>query len=341
MEKTKDITIYDIAKTVGLSPATVSRALKNHPAISKKTKEKINKLAVDMGYRSNNFASSLRLQRTHTIGVLVHELNSHFITTVIAGIESVTTAAKYDLIIAHSSESYTKEAANARNLFHKRVDGLIASLAYDTTDLGHFEPFEKKNIPVVYFDRVENGSAGTRVVINNEEAGFMATQHLLQQGCKRIAHVTGNLKRNVYADRLKGYQRALSEAGIAYDASLLLEGDLSEEAGVAAAQTIAAMQPMPDAVFVTNDFCAAICMQALKEKNIRIPQDIAFVGFNNDSVAKIVEPGLTTIHYAGFEMGKIVGKNMIDQLLHPGQTPSTTITIQCDLVVRGSSLKGK
>ncbi|RFM26356.1 LacI family DNA-binding transcriptional regulator [Deminuibacter soli] len=340
MEQTKDITIYDIAKAVDLSPATVSRALKDHPAISKKTKDKVTKLAAELGYRANNFASNLRMQRTHTIGIMVHELNSNFITSVIAGIESVTTAAQYDLIIAHSSESYIKEAANARNLFHKRVDGLIASLAYDTTDFTHFTPFERKGIPVIYFDRVETGIAGTKVVIDNEEAGFKAVEHLLQQGCKRIAHVTGNLKRNVYADRLKGHQRALAAAGINWNQSLLMENDLSEQASIDAAHAIAAMQPMPDAAFVTNDFCAAICMQTLKEKGIRIPQDIAFVGFNNDSVAKIVEPGLTTIHYAGFEMGKIVGKNMIDRLLHPGQSPiDTTITLQSDLIVRGSSLK--
>lgn len=340
MEKSKEITIYDIARVVNLSPATVSRALKNHPAISKKTKDKINGLALEMGYRTNNFASNLRLQRTNTIGILVHELNSHFITSVIAGIESVTTSAKYDLIIAHSSESYAQEAANARNLFHKRVDGLIASLAYDTADLSHFEPFEKKHIPVIYFDRVETASHGIKVVINNEEAGFKATEHLLQQGCKRIVHVTGDLRRNVYADRLKGYQRALAAAGIPYDASLLMEGDLSEEACIAAAQNIAAMKPLPDAAFVTNDFGAAVCMQVLKEKGIRIPKDIAFVGFNNDVIAKLVEPGLTTIHYPGFEMGRIAGKNMVDRLTHPEHASlTTTITIQSDLIVRGSSLR--
>src|SRR5579875_2994505 len=140
MTKAKETTIYDLASKLALSPATVSRALKDHPAISKKTKKKINDLAKEMGYRSNNFASNLRQQQTKTIGVIVHELNSNFITSVLAGIEKVTAEAGYDLIIAHSSESYKKEAANAKNLFHKRVDGLIASLSFDTTDLDHFKP---------------------------------------------------------------------------------------------------------------------------------------------------------------------------------------------------------
>src|SRR4051812_21140857 len=134
MQKGKEVTIYDIAKKLNISPATVSRGLQDHPGISKKTKKRIQEMVAEMGYRSNHFARNLRQQQTRTIGVIVHELNSSFITSVLSGIEKVTTEAGYDLIIAHSSESYKKEMANARNLFHKRVDGLIASLAFDTTD---------------------------------------------------------------------------------------------------------------------------------------------------------------------------------------------------------------
>ena len=154
MKPKKEITIYDIARRLSLSSATVSRALQDHPAINKNTRKKIQQTAKDLGYRHNTFASSLRKQKTNTIGVIVHELNSNFITSVLAGIEKVTTEAGYDLIIAHSSESYTKEAANALNLFHKRVDGLIASLAFDTRDLDHYEVYKEKGIPVIFFDRV-------------------------------------------------------------------------------------------------------------------------------------------------------------------------------------------
>jgi LacI family transcriptional regulator len=141
MIKEKEVTIYDLARKLNISIATVSRALKNDPVVSKKTKKKIFELAEEMGYRSNNFAKNLRQQQTNTIGIIVHELNSNFITSVLAGVEKVTTEAGYDLIIAHSSESYTKEVANVKNLFHKRVDGLIASLAFDTKDLTHFQKF--------------------------------------------------------------------------------------------------------------------------------------------------------------------------------------------------------
>ncbi|MFW0875160.1 LacI family DNA-binding transcriptional regulator, partial [Rhodococcoides corynebacterioides] len=144
MAQEKEVTIYDIAAVLNISAATVSRGLKNHPGISLKTKKRISVTATELGYRSNNFASNLRRQKTHTIGVIVHELQSTFITSVLAGIEKITTEENYDIIIAHSSESYKKEVANAHNLFHKRVDGLIAALSFDTPNVQHFDPFFKR-----------------------------------------------------------------------------------------------------------------------------------------------------------------------------------------------------
>ena len=342
MKQEKDVTIYDIARQLNVSAATVSRALQDHKTVNKHTKKKIFELASQLGYRTNNFASNLRNQRTRTIGVIIHELNSNFITSVLAGIEKITTAAKYDLIIGHSSETYAKEIANAHNLFHKRVDGLIVSLAYDTTDLSHFDPFVKKNIPVIFFDRVDERSQGTRVVIDNYSAGYQATRHLIEQGCKRIAHVTASLKRNVYADRLKGYQAALEESHIAFDDSMLFVTDLSEEASLKTAGQVMKMSPLPDGIFITNDFCAAIMMQAFKDNGIKVPEDIAVVGFNNDVISKIVTPKLTTIDYPGIEMGEIVAKNLIDHL--QGITTGNqfnTVFIKSELIIRESSMRKK
>jgi LacI family transcriptional regulator len=342
MSREKEITIYDIARELDLSAATVSRGLKDHPAINKHTKKKISDLASKLGYRTNNFASNLRKQRTNTIGVIVHELKSQFITSVLAGIEKITTDANYDIIIAHSSETFTKEAANALNLFHKRVDGVIASLAFDTENLAHFEPFERKGIPVIFFDRVFEEREGTKVVINNMKAGYDATRHLIDQGCKRIAHITANLKRNVYAERLKGYQLALAESGLKFSDKQVVVDDLSEEASIRSAKKIMAMKPMPDGIFITNDFCAAICIQTLKEAGIRIPEDIAIVGFNNDVISKIIEPKLTTINYPGIEIGEIVARNLINHLQGNSNIKLTnTIIIKSELIVRESSLKKK
>lgn len=336
----KEITIYDLAKELNLSAATVSRALKNHHAINKNTKKRIIEKAEELGYRHNNFASNLRNKKTHTIGIIVHELNSNFITSVLAGIEKVTTAAKYDIIIAHSSESYEKETANALNLFHKRVDGVIASLSFDTKNLDHFQVFTNRGIPVIFFDRVEENSESTKVIIDNYKSGYQATHHLIEQGCKKIVMVTANLNRNVYAQRFKGYKDALFDNNIAFDENLLLIKDLSERCGVEAAMQILKMTPLPDGAFITNDFSAAVCMQTLKENGINIPGDIAVVGFNNDAISKIVEPQLTTINYPGIDIGEIAATNLINHLKGVSNIAQTnTIVVRSDLIIRKSSLK--
>ncbi|WP_431214469.1 LacI family DNA-binding transcriptional regulator [Puia sp. P3] len=343
-DRKKEITIYDIAKVLNLSPATVSRGLKDHPAINIKTRKRIMDQAKEMGYRSNSFASNLRMQKTHTIGIIVHELKSQFISSVLAGIEKVATEAGYDLIIGHSSETYTKEVANVHNLFHKRVDGLIASLAFDTADLDHFEPFVRKNIPVVFFDRVEEFPYGTRVVIDNVKAGYEATAHLAAQGCRRIAHITADLHRNVYAGRLKGYKQALTDYGLEYDPSLLIVNDLSEISAVRTARQIIGMsaKTRPDGVFITNDFFAAVFLQTLKEGGIAIPQDIAIVGFNNDAISRITHPKLSTINYPGEEMGEQVARSLLDQLGgSPSANSTDTIIIRSELIIRDSSMHRK
>lgn len=340
MRKAKEVTIYDIAKRLNVSPATVSRGLQDHPGISKKTKKKIFDVVNEMGYRTNHFARNLRQQQTKTIGVIVHELNSNFITSVLAGIEKVTAEEGYDIIIAHSSESSVKEAANAKNLFQKRVDGLIASLSFDTTDLEHFKPFIDKGVPVLFFDRVEQDGDNTVVVIDNAKCGYMATQHLIEQGCKRIVHVTSSLKRNVYSQRYKGYKDALFDHGIEFDESLLIVSDLSEKAGIEAATKMLKMKPLPDGAFITNDFVAAVCMRTLKERGVSIPADIAIVGFNNDAIGKLIEPALTTINYPGEDMGEIVARNLINHLKGVSNLRKTnTIIVRSDLIIRKSSLK--
>ena len=338
----KDVTIYDIAQKLEVSVATVSRALKDHPAINKHTKKKIQEAAAELGYRHNNFASNLRKQNTNTIGVLVHELNSNFITSVLAGIEKITTEAGYDIIIAHSSEDFKKESANVLNLFHKRVDGLIASLSFDTKGLDHFKPFFDKNIPIIFFDRVEEGSNTTKVIIDNYKCGYEATSHLIEQGCRKIVLVTATLSRNVYAQRHKGYTDALYDHNIPYNKEYVLVKDLSEQCGIDAAHEIMRLQPMPDGAFITNDFTAAVCMQTLKEQGVRIPDDIAVVGFNNDAIGKIIDPQLTTIHYPGIDIGEIAARNLINHLKGTANLKLTdTIIVRSDLLVRKSSLKIK
>ncbi|GGH72546.1 LacI family transcriptional regulator [Filimonas zeae] len=336
---TPEVTIYDIASHLGIATSTVSRGLQNNPIINKATRQKIADAAEALGYRRNNYAVNLRTQRTHTIGVIVHELKSHFITSVLAGIGNVAAEAGYDVIIGYSAESAVKEAANARNFFNKRVDGVIASLAMDTKDLSHFQPFQTRNIPLVFFDRTEDHPNSTMVVIDNTRCGYEATSHLIARGCRNIALVTGSLKRNVYAQRYQGYVQALQENGMRVNNDLIVLNELDEQGGLEAAKAILRMSPRPDAVFVTNDFAAAICMRALQDEGLRVPEDIAIVGFNDDNVCRLVRPQLTTIQYPGIEMGQIAARNLIDHLEgNTSITNASRIVVRSQLIIRESSL---
>ncbi len=342
MKNNKEVTIYDIARKLDVSPTTVSRSLNSHLSVNKKTSKRINDMAKSMGYRSNLFARNLRRQRTHTLGVIVPTLNSNFMSSVLAGIERVANKSGYNLIISQSQETESKEVANAATMFNSRVDGLIVSLAFDTKDFSHFDPFFDKGIPVLFFDRITSGKSSTNVIIDNYKAGYDATTHLIKQGCKTVAHITGNLSRNVYADRLKGYRKALAENNIPFNKKYLIINNLDEQAGIDAAQQLLAMNPMPDGLFITNDKCAVVCMQALKEAGYDIPGDIAIAGFNNDILSRVADPKLTTINYPGMEMGEIVARALVNHL--DGKAPLTvtsTIIIKSELIIRESSLKGK
>jgi len=218
------------------------------------------------------------------------------------------------------------------------VDGLLVSLAYDTEEISHFEPFFKKNIPVVFFDRVEQHEATTNIQIDNKRAAYESTSHLIEQGCTRIVHVTAMPKRNVYVDRLKGYKQALADYNIPLRSEYVIVNSLSQDAGIESASLIGRMSPMPDGVFVANDNCAVGCMLGLKQAGIKIPNDIAIVGFNNDPISKVVEPNLSTIDYPGYEMGEVAARNLINHLNGIAPMDSTnTIILRSDLIVRDSS----
>ena len=340
MPANKESTIYDIAAKLSISAATVSRGLKYHPTIRKKTKKKIFEMADKMGYRSNHFARNLRNQKTDTIGVIVPRLNSYFMSTVIAGMESIANTEGYNLIISQSSESAIKEIASAKTMFNSRVDGLLVSLSYDTDDISHFDQFIKKKIPLIFFDRGEQHKDCTNIIIDNRKAGYEATAHLIEQGCKRIVHVTANPKRNVYIERLNGYKQALSDNGIPFKEEYIIINNLSQDAGREASKIILAMDPLPDGVFVANDNAAVSCLLGIKNAGIKIPGEMAFVGFNNDPLSTVVEPNLTTINYPGYEMGEVAARNLINHLNGTSLIHSTnTIVLRSELIIRESSNK--
>jgi LacI family transcriptional regulator len=336
----KKITIYDLAKTLGVSAGTVSRSLNDHPSISQKTKLKVIAMANELGYKTNKFAVNLSKQKSNTIGVIVPKLNSIFMSTVLAGIEKIANEAGYNLIISQSLESMEKEKINAKTLYDSGVDALLVSLAYDTANFDHFAHYVRNKIPLLFIDRVHNLPNCSTIIINNRLAGFEATEHLITKGCKNLLYVGGNTKRNVYLDRLQGFREALEKHQLKFDKSHYLESDLSPDDVDAVIKYMGNLKNPVDGLFIASDNFAVHIMKALKKENYKIPQDIKIVGFNNDPISDLVTPTLTTINYPGYEMGILAGQSVISQLNGSiNLQPANSITLRHQLIVRESTSK--
>ncbi|MFP4341335.1 MAG: LacI family DNA-binding transcriptional regulator [Cyclobacteriaceae bacterium] len=339
MKTEKEITIYDIAEALNISAATVSRGLKGHPAIRLETRQKIAEAAERMGYQQNIFASNLRRKQTFTIGIVVPRLNSYFMSAVIAGMEKVANTEGYQLIISQSQESVRKEAANVQTMFNSRVDGLMVSLSAETENLQHFDLPRKKGIPLIFFDRVAEVPGSSSIVIDNVQASYEVTRYLIKQGRRRILYLGGNIKSAVYTGRLKGYRLALEEAKLLYDPTLVLSTDLSDQAGIETATYMLKLPQQPDGIFAANDTSAVACMSELKRTGLRVPEDVAVVGFNDDPISRVVDPQLTTVHYPGQEMGERAARQLIQKLRNPAESLAAKTVLPHQLIIRASSQK--
>ncbi|MEP6556795.1 MAG: LacI family DNA-binding transcriptional regulator [Ferruginibacter sp.] len=337
--KMKEVTIYDIASKLNLSPSSVSRALNNITTINHRTRKRVLEVADEMGYRVNNFAQNLRTQKgSKLIGVIIHKLDSQFAINALYSIEKVIRSAGYNMLISHSAACLEQEIINAENFFQRRIEGLIVSLASNTESADHFSKYINNNIPVFLFDSVQINFPGVKVTLDNVDAAYIATTHLIEQGCKRIIHIAGNQSSSIYSDRLRGYKNALIAHDIPFDPQLVLQRGIDAHAVPFLTADILNMSPLPDGVFVVNDMCGVLCMKSLMQAGIGIPEDMAFVGFNNDIVSTIVEPNLTTIQYSGTEIGEIVAEAMMDRL--DADTTSAinyTSLLKGELIIRGSS----
>ena len=334
----KKITIYDLAEELKVSPATVSRSLNDHRSISRRTKERVISKANELGYKINKFAVNLSKQKSNTIGVIVPRLNSYFMSTVIAGMEKVANEAGYNLIISQSLESMEKEKLNTKTLYDSGVDGLLVSLAYDTTDFSHFAPFSESEMPLIFFDRVHNMPNSSTIVIDNTAAGFEATEHLIQQGCRNILHISGNLKRTVYSDRFNGYRNALHANGLNFDEDLLLETNLDAKKVKEAIDHIDGLAIKIDGIFVASDTFAAHCIKELQKRGYRVPEDVKIIGFNNDPISELITPALSTIEYPGYKMGVLAGQSIISHLNgNINLQSANSISLRHTLIIRESS----
>lgn len=298
------ITISDIAKELGIAPATVSRALSNHPEISASTKKKVKAVAERLDYRPNKMASSLRSGKTKLIGVLIPTAEHLFFGSVIHGISNLASQHGYDVLIYQSNESEEFEKKGIDTFIGARVDGILVSISKNTTDFSHFESVKEKNIPIAFFDRTNDDLEISSVCIDDYLGAFMATESLIQSGYKRIAHICGPQHIKAFTERIRGYKAALEQYNIPFDTNLIYNGDISIDAGRKGVQYFLNLENKADAVFAVEDFTALGALKELKERGIQVPNAFGIIGFCNDLFGEHITPSLSTVDQKTVQMGE-------------------------------------
>lgn len=337
MKKGHQITMKEIAKKLGVSVSTISRALKDSPELHPETKRKIVEAAKEMNYQPNLLAQSLRISRSKTLGVIVPEITSHFFASCISGIQDTANKRGYNVMICQSNESIEQEKANIRTLVSSQVDGLLISLSRETNQFDHLYDLYNREINFVLFDRVQEDIPVSKVTFNDAGGAYQVVKHLLENGSRRIVYVSGPEDLYISKKRKEGYLRALAEFGVHQDNSLVKITDLTEEGNIKIARDIVSMRPRPDAVFCMIDPVAVDVLTEWKTLGIKVPEDMALAGFTNNPTSAVVEPPLTTVSQPGYEMGKLAVSHLLDQLDGIASEDPISIVLETTLVPRKSS----
>ena len=334
----KQATIKDIARTLKISTSTVSRALRDTHDVKQETRKAVMELAEQLNYQPNQLALHLLKKQTHTIGVIVPNLD-FVISTMVKGIDEVALEAGYTVMVCQSNESYGREIVNTKRLMDSLVDGFIVSLSCDTMLVDHIKKIQDKNKPMVLFDRVTSALNAPKVILDNEEAGFLATQHLIEQGYKRIAILSGPKKLELSNNRMEGYLKALKQNNIKVDKDLIVYCDFNQDYAYFATKELLAMKRRPDAIFAIADKMAIGAMLAIKEKKLNMPNDIGLVGMTNDPSTRLVTPTISTVEMPAFELGKTAAKMFIEMMHSDKDMNDEQIVLRPKLIIRESSLK--
>ena len=339
MNRQKPVKLIDIARELKLSTSTVSKALKGDKEISDKTRKAVARMAEHMQYAPNTIAQSLRSSSTHRIGVIVPNLVSHFFSASISGMQDVAAEKGYQLILCQSNESYEKEIQLIQTLIVSRVDGLLISLSKETDSYSHLESLYARGIPLVLFDRTCEEIKSSKVTVDDQAGAYTATMHLLERGYRSIAHVSGPPQLSISKKRLAGYKEALRDWGLAVEDGLIFHCNFLKEEVAALTHQIVDSDKQVDAVFAINDAVAMEVMLGLKKRGVKIPEEIALVGFTNTPDAALLEPALTTISQPSYQLGKIAAMHLLEQIQQPDSFMPQSIMLNTNLVVRSSSRK--
>ncbi len=301
----KPATLSNIADKLKITTATVSRALSDHPKISASTKQSVLKVASQLNYKRNLVASSLRSGKTFTIGVIIPSADTNFFGSVVHGIEKCANEKGYNVLLYQSNETHDHEIKGIETFLAAQVDGILVSVAKDTIDYNYYKALiKKKKVPVVFFDRASDNAGVSSVVIDDYKGACIATEHLIKNGYKHIAHVSGPLQVKVFFDRKRGYEDALKQHNHLLNKDFIYEGNVSIESGKKAMQQFLSLKQKPDAVFAAEDFTALGIMKELKLRNIKIPEEFGVFGFANELFSEHITPALSTIDQQTITMGK-------------------------------------
>ena len=337
--RSNQITIKDIARILGISPSTVSRALKDHPDINTDTKKAVNELARKLKYQPNAVALSLKNSRSNTIGIIIPEIVHYFFSSVISGIEDVASQKGYTVIICQSNESFSREVANANALLSHRVDGILISISKETNSFDHFVNLQEGGIPLVFFDRIAPEINADQIITDDIDASYSSTRHLIENGRKRIAHFAGPQGLVIGRDRLQGYLNALTEAGLPIDNRLIIEADTFEKARNTVGEMLDA-GIVPDGIFAVNDMTAIGAMQTIMKRGYKVPDDVSIVGFSDGYLSGVTDPHLSSVDQHGYEMGTTAAEMLFHRILSDEEEYIPEVKVlRADLIVRGSSEK--
>ncbi|MFY0688664.1 MAG: LacI family DNA-binding transcriptional regulator [Cyclobacteriaceae bacterium] len=310
----KPITIKDIARQLGISPSTVSRALKDNPEISVETRKKVSDLAKELNYEPNILALNLRQSKTNTIGVILPELVHFFFSTVVSGIEDVAYSKGYNVIICQSNESAEREKSDTKALYNHRVDGILACISKESNDLSHFIAVQDKGIPVVFFDRKVDIDASS-VLVDDFKGSYDATMHLISSGRKNIVHLAGPENLHLTNNRIDGFKKAHEDSGLSLNTSNIITcGTGTAEEATALVTELLKSESEIDGIFAVNDLAAFGAMKAVKDANKSVPEDLAIVGFSNWQFSSFTNPPLTTVDQPGYEMGKKAAEMLLSEI---------------------------
>ena len=329
-------TIKDIAKALGISVSTVSRALKDHPDISQQKKEAVNELAKRLNYKPNAVALSLKNSKTNTIGVIIPEIVHFFFSSVISGIEDVAYDSGYNVMICQSNEKYEREIINTQALISNRVEGALISISKQTRDFDHLHLAEESGLPLVFFDRIPEGFDSDCVIIDDKKAAYNAVCHMIESGCKRIAHLAAPVSLGIGKDRLEGYLQALHDYNLPYNEDYVVFADSFEQASAAARKLIQLNLP-PDGIFAVNDLTATGVMKTLQKMGIAIPGQVAVMGFSAGSFSDITTPTLSSVDQHGYEMGVKAATVLLSRIEEKRTGKGETFYIDTNLVIREST----